>query len=217
VIRRAHHHLTEERLFDSYMAERSGEPIDPPVAEHLTDCASCGARYTELATFMDTLRREGDAEADACFTPERLRVQQQHIARRIALLGRPARILSFPGRIVRRTIDASTGSSARWIAAAAAAGLFIGVALGASYPWAWQDLGVPSLVARGGSLVARGGGIARPARMTPVATRGTSPADVAADDAFLSDLEVALERPHTRELQAFEALTPHVREIRDQR
>ena len=210
MIRRAHHHLPEERLFDSYMAERNGEPIDPPVAEHLTDCASCGARYTELATFMDTLRREGDAEADACFTPERLRVQQQHIARRIALIGRPARILSFPGRIVRRTIDASTASSARWIAAAAAAGLFIGVALGASYPWTWQGLGVPS-------LVARAGGSARPARMTPVATRGTSPAEVAADDAFLSDLEVALERPHTRELQAFEALTPHVREIRDQR
>jgi hypothetical protein len=200
VIQRAHHHLPEERLFDSYMAERNGEPIDPPVAEHLTDCAS----------FMDTLRREGDAEADAFFTPERLRVQQQHIARRIALLGSPARILSFPGRIVRRTIDASTARSTPWIAAAAAAGLFIGVALGASYPWTWHSLGVPSLVARGGNS-------ARPARMTPVATRGSSPAEVAADDAFLSDLEVALERPHTRELQAFEALTPHVREIRDQR
>jgi hypothetical protein len=53
--------------------------------------------------------------------------------------------------------------------------------------------------------------------MTPVATGGASPAEVAADDAFLSDLEVALERPHTRELQAFDALTPHVREIRGQR
>ena len=34
---------------------------------------------------------------------------------------------------------------------------------------------------------------------------------------FLSDLEIALERPHTRELLAFDALTPHVREIRDTR
>jgi hypothetical protein len=211
VIQRAHHHLPEERLFDSYMAERNGEPIDPPVAEHLADCTSCGVRYTELATFMDTLRREGNAEADACFTPERLRVQQQHIARRIALLGRPARVLSFPGRIVRRTINASTARSApRWVAAAAAAGLFVGVALGASYPWTWQRLGAPRFVALDGRA-------ARPARMTPVATRGSSPAEVAADDAFLSDLEVALERPHTRELQAFDALTPHVREIRDQR
>ncbi len=210
MIRRSHQHLPEERLFDSYMAERNGDAIDPPVAEHLTDCASCGARYTELSTFMDTLRTEGDAEADAFFTPERLRLQQQHIARRIATLGRPARVLSFPGRIVRRTIHASTARSTPWIAAAAAAGLFIGVALGASYPWTWQRLGVPSLVAREGDAP-------RPPRMTPVATRGTSPAEAAADDAFLSDLEVALERPHTRELQAFDALTPHVREIRDQR
>ena len=36
--------------------------------------------------------------------------------------------------------------------------------------------------------------------------------DIAADDAFLSDLEIALERPRTRELQPFDALTPHVRE-----
>jgi hypothetical protein len=211
VIQRAHHHLAEERLFDSYMAERNGEPIDPPVAEHLADCASCRTRYTELTSFMDTLRREGNAEADAFFTPERLRVQQQHIARRIALVGRPARVLSFPGRIVRRTIDASAARTApRWIASAAAAGLFIGAALGASYPWSLQHVGAPS-------LVAHDGGSARSARMAPVATAGSSPATVAADDAFLSDLEGALERPHTRELQAFDALTPHVREIRDQR
>ena len=210
MITRPHQHLPEERLFDSYLAERNGEVMDPPVVEHLTDCASCGVRYTELSTFMDTLRREGDAEADACFTPERLRAQQQHIARRIATLGRPARVLSFPGRIVRRTIHASTARPTPWIAAAAAAGLFIGVALGASYPWTWHRLGVPS-------LVARDGGAPRPPRMTPVATRGSSPAEAAADDAFLSDLEVALERPHTRELQAFDALTPHVREIRDSR
>jgi hypothetical protein len=211
VIQRAHHHLPEERLFESYMAERNSEPIDPPVAEHLADCAPCRTRYTELASFMDTLRREGNAEADAFFTPERLRVQQQHIARRIALVGRPARVLSFPGRIVRRTIDASAARTApRWIASAAAAGLFIGAALGASYPWSLQHIGAPS-------RVAHDGGSARSARLAPVATAGSSPAAVAADDAFLSDLEVALERPHTSELQAFDALTPHVREIRDQR
>jgi hypothetical protein len=58
---------------------------------------------------------------------------------------------------------------------------------------------------------------ARAPRMAPVVTRGSGAADIAADEAFLSDLEVALERPHTRELQAFDALTPHVREISDQR
>ena len=201
-------HLQEARLFDSYLVERGGEPIDPPVAEHLADCAACASRYAELAAFMDTLRREGDAEADAIFTPERLRLQQQQIVRRMALVGRPARVLSFPGRIVRRTLDASTSRTApRWAAAAAAAGLFVGVAVGASFQWGSQPQGRQRFLTD----------TSRSQRLTPVATRGSGPADVAADDAFLSDLELALERPHTRELQAFDALTPHVREIRDQR
>ena len=209
MIHRAHH-LQEERLFDSYLAERAGAPIDPPVAEHLADCDACGTRYAELSAFMDTLRREGETEADAIFTPERLRLQEQQIAKRIALVGRPARVLSFPGRIVRRTLDPSTPRSVpRWIAAAAAAGLFIGVAVGASLQWRSQLQGRQTFLSDAG----RGRG----QRLTPVGTRGTGAAAVASDDAFLSDLELALERPHTRELQAFDALTPHVREIRDQR
>ena len=203
-------HLHEERLFESYLAERGGEPIDPPVAEHLADCAACGTRYAELTAFMDTLRREGDAEADAIFTPERLRLQQQQIVRRIALVGRPARVLSFPGRIVRRTIDASTSRTApRWIAAAAAAGLFVGVAVGASFEWRSQLGSRQTFLTDPGRTRAQ--------RLPPIAAHGSGPADVASDDAFLSDLEIALERPHTRELQAFDALTPHVREISDQR
>jgi hypothetical protein len=34
------------------------------------------------------------------------------------------------------------------------------------------------------------------------------------DDTFLTELEFALQRPHTRELQPFDVLTPHAREIR---
>jgi len=199
-------HLQEKRLFDSYLAERDGAPLDPPVAEHLADCSACGARYAELSSFMDALRRDGDVETDTIFTPDRLRDQQQQIARRIAQVGRPARVLSFPGRIVRSTLSASSARPAsRWVAAGAVAGLVLGVALGASYQWGAHT---PSpLLMRNTSAPL----------LAPVATRGSSPAEVAADEAFLSDLELALERPHTRELQAFDALTPHVREIKDLR
>ena len=208
MIHRAHH-LQDERLFDSYMAERKGEPVDPPIVEHLADCESCGARYAELTAFMDTLRHAGDAEADSIFTVDRLRVQRQQIARRIEHAARPARVISFPGRLVRRTINASTARTApRWSAAATAAALFLGAALGASYQWGAR---------RGQRLIVPDTSTARATRMTSLAPRGTDPADIAADDAFLSDLEIALERPHTLELQAFDALTPHIREIRDQR
>jgi len=216
VISRAHH-LQDDRLFDCYLAERGGEAIDPPLAEHLADCETCAARYAELAGLMTVLRHEGEAEADAVFTADRLRAQQQHIERRLAHVGRPARVISFPGQFVRRTIHASTSRTApRWMAAAAAAGLFIGVALGASYERGSRARG-PIGSSASQRLVARDAEAARASRLTPVITRGSNPADVAADDAFLSDLEVALERPHTTELQAFDALTPHVREIRDQR
>jgi hypothetical protein len=198
------HHVHDDRLLDAYMAEREGDVIDPPVADHLADCAACSARYLELASLLDNVRREGEAEADAIFTPERLRAQQQQIARRVEQVGRPARVISFPSRIVRRTIGASTSRPApRWVAAAAAAGLFVGVAVGASYQWGGRR--VP------GAAFTREAN----ARISPAAARASSAADNDAD--FLSDLELALERPHTRELQAFDELTPHVREIRDQR
>src|SRR5262249_50078992 len=141
--------------------------------------------------------------------PERLLAQRHAIARRVEHVNRPARVLSFPTRIVRRTIGVSAARPAlRWVAAAAAAGLFLGVAVGASYQWGGRRPGADlhTLMARDTN-----------SRLTPVATRGSSPAEIAADTAFLSDLDTALERPHTRELQAFDELTPHFREIRDQR
>src|SRR4030095_6137110 len=127
-------HLQEERLFDHYLAEHGGEPLDPPAGEPLADCQACAARYADLASFMDRLCADGAAEADAIFTPDRLRAQQLQIARRLEQVGRPARVISFPGRAARGTMTSpSTRWTPRWMAGAAAAGLFVGVSGGASY------------------------------------------------------------------------------------
>jgi len=191
-------HLRDDRLFDYYLAERAGDIVDPPAAEHLGDCDACGARYAELVRTMDAVRAEADAETDEIFTPERLRAQQQQIARRLEHVGRAARIISFPGRLVSRHMN---GSAARgvtqWVYAAAAAGL---------YNSEWPSAHRARQIATGPEIIL--------APNTAVATRGTGPAVEASDEAFLSDLEVALERPHTSELQPFDALTPHVRESR---
>jgi hypothetical protein len=204
------HHLHDDRLFDCYVSERSGETPDPRAAEHLGDCRDCSVRYAELTRFMDTLRADGQAEADDIFTADRLRAQQHAIARRLELVGRPARVISFPGAAAGRAMASTTSRSApRWIAAAAAAGLFIGAGLGMSYG-VGAGLGRPLQLQR--TRVERG-----ESRPTPVATYGSSQADVAADEAFLSDLELALDRPRTPELRAYDALTPHVREISDVR
>jgi hypothetical protein len=201
-----HQHLLEDRLFECYLAERAGERPDPPSAEHLADCEPCAERYADLTAFMARLQAEGTAEADAVFTQDRLKAQHQRIVERLLHVAHPARIIRFPGRrsvdFVRRSMTTSTShGSSRWIAAAAAAGLFIGVAVGASYNYgAHSGLSqafVPQVVAP---------------LLSPVAVRGDNKQS-AADDAFLSDLEIALERPHTRELLAFDAFTPHVREV----
>jgi anti-sigma factor RsiW len=211
-------HLHDDRLFDCYLTARHGDAVDPLVAEHLTDCATCASRYAELGSLMDGLATEAAAESDAVFTPERLRAQQQQILRRVEHVGRPARVISFPSHLpADRSQHPAPHARSRWIAGAAAAGLFIGVGLGAAIEWQ-RHVRVPSsgvaVVARTTSAPANALPAASPTATEMVATPAV---EVAGDDAFLSDLEVALERTQTRELRAIDALTPHVREIRDVR
>jgi hypothetical protein len=127
-----------------------------------------------------------------------LRLQQQHILRRIEHLGEPARVLSFPARLVRRHFRASArGLAPRWAAAAAAAGLFVGVGFGVLF-----DRPTPV------TLTAN-----RPARLAVPAVPASAPAPALDDDAFLSELEAALGGPPNQELLPFEALTPRVQEV----
>lgn len=206
-------HVQEERLLDCYLAERADESLDPRIAEHLADCGACALRYAELTHFMDGLRNDADADTDAIFTPDRLLAQQRQIARRLEHIGRHARVISFPERSAGRHVDvASRRLTPRWITGAVAAGLILGVGLGVSFRWDRATSGPEQLSGR-----SRARSQASPARLAPVATDGTTVAVTAEDDAFLTDLEVALDQPQTRELRAFDAITPHVREITDLR
>lgn len=204
------HHLQEERLFDCYLAVKGGESLAPPLVEHLTDCPACGDRYAELTRFMDSLSLAAAAESDAVFTPDRLRTQRQLIARKLEHLGHAARVISFPGRTAAHPAGASVQRPARrWIAAAAAAGLFVGVGTGLFFDWE-AVRGARRLPAA--TLPAAT--ITRQTNLTAPATRiEARPVTSQSDQAFLSELELAGERPRYRELVAVDALTPHVREI----
>src|SRR5262249_2898010 len=130
-------HLQDDVLYECYYAERRGEPVDPPAAEHLTDCDACSRRYTDVGVFLNQLVDEADADVQALFPPERLRQQQQEIAKRLELVGRAARVITFPGRpsaiAGSKPRSSTTRLTTRWIAAAAAAGLFVGVAAGTAF------------------------------------------------------------------------------------
>jgi len=219
-------HLQDDALLECFYATRRGEAVDPPSAEHLADCAPCASRYAELGSFLAGLSEEADAEVSALFPPERLRAQQSDIARRLELVGRAARVITFPGRasaqatspsssngagtgpIVRRRV---TRMASRWIAVAAAAGLFVGVAAGTAFKFGPRvDLAREGR--RSAAAPSRQVMTSSQSRLSPAAVEK---AVVDMDDMFMSDLEAVLERPHTGELVAFDALTPHVREIRD--
>jgi len=158
---------------------------------------------------METVRADGDAAADEIFTPERLWNQHQAILHRLEQVGRPARVISFPDRVGSHVVGAATRVAPRWLAAAAAAGLFVGVAVGGMF-FETGSRGIvlaPTMMAR-----------SKPVRThaVPPPVRVTSPASVVEstdDDTFLAELEQALQTPGARELLPFDALTPHARDI----
>jgi hypothetical protein len=163
---------------------------------------------------MSALRNEAEAELDALFPPDRLRAGRHEIMRRLQHVGRAARVLTFPGQLVSGPIAAaSRRATNRWVAAAAVAGVVIGVAVGmffdesAGYRWNAGPL-APARQANGGT---------RPTHLTPATSLAGPRASFSPDDDFMSDLEASLDRPRTRELLPFDALTPHVREVRDVR
>jgi len=201
-------HLPEHRLFDCYLAQQAGQPLDPPDAEHLADCVECAAAFNGFSSLMREIRAEGEIEADRIFTAERLRVQHASIEKRLRQIGRSARVISFPSRAADTPHATVAGRTAvRWIAAAAAAGLFVGVALGASYQRELRAHAPSAVMARATGTPSK--------RVAPVATLGIGhPGTDSDEEAFLSDLEAALARPRTRELQPLDALTPHVRDVR---
>ena len=199
------HHLQEERLFECYLALRNGERLDPPMAEHLSDCRVCAEHYDDLTRFMDTLSTETADATDAVFTPELLLRQRRQIIRRLEHMGHPARVIAFPGRAG----DYPAGSSAphsvrRWVAASVAAGLFIGLGTGIILDWE-----ASRTTARRAMAAARQTGLTAPATGVEILRADSSEAD----EAFLSELELAGQRPRILELRAVDALTPHVREV----
>jgi len=199
-------HLGEERLYDCSLAARAGEPLDPPAAEHLADCPECHARYAELEGFLEVLRGEAEAETEAVFSGEQLVHQKDQILRRVEQLHRAARVISFPVSTLPPTTAGAAGFASRWVAAAAAAGLFVGVAVGSTV-FGHQ---MPAASERAMQVAAPA------ARMAPQpAVLVSSPAPVVEtvdDELFMSQLEMALARPWTRELMPFDALTPHARD-----
>jgi hypothetical protein len=190
-------HLDDDQLVDVWTARSGGEPVHPNDA-HLADCGQCRARYDAFSGWMDGVQADAVSEADDLFPPERLTAQQAQILRRLEALERPARVIAFP-RFVRPTAVVRRGPQ-RWIAAAAAAGLIVGLGAGELLDFR-RSL-------HGGDVTAR--------RVSPAphgqTARGLQPISLSSDDSFLYD-DTDTAAPRVEALQALDALTPRVRDL----
>lgn len=168
---------------------------------HLRSCAECRSRYDAFAGWLDDARAEAIDEADEIFSAERLGAQQTQILRRLETLERPGRVLAFPrfrhsGTSVRR-------GPQRWIAAAAVAGLIVGVGAGELLDFRRSMSG-----AAAGHLGSQPLPLGQSARGT------LQPVAFSSEDLFLyDDSDAASTTPSVEALQALDALTPRVRDL----
>jgi hypothetical protein len=162
---------------------------------HLDSCAACRARFHELSSWLEALRADATDEADENFSPERLKTQHAQIFRRLEAAERPARVIAFPR--FAQPLTSRTSHASRWIAAAAAAGLIVGVGVGqlmdlrhSLQPASTQARVVPATL---------------PLKLDPSRVQ---PVNATRDEAFLSELDASISRAAVPELRALDAFTP---------
>jgi hypothetical protein len=163
---------------------------------HLASCPACRTRFAELSAWLADVQTDAIREADEHFSAERLAAQQALIFRRLEAAERPARVIAFPR--FAQPLTSRTSNASRWIAAAAAAGLIVGVGVGQL-----MDLRHPFT-----PQVARTTTQARATAPVAALERDIRPpvADTR-DEAFLSELDASLSRA-VPELRALDAFTP---------
>jgi len=167
---------------------------------HLESCPTCRARFVELSSWLDTLRLDATTEADESFSPERLAAQHAQIFRRLEAAERPARVIAFPR--FAQPLTSRTSHASRWIAAAAAAGLIVGVGVGQLMDLRHSLSNQPATQAR-----------VAPVTMARGLDPRVQPVNVTRDEAFLSELDASLSRAAVPELRALDAFTPRAGDL----
>jgi hypothetical protein len=188
-------HLSDESLIELHALLLSGERgVAARYQRHVRQCESCRERLEGLRDACADLRRDVHATVEARITPARLDRQLDVILRRLE--GTPGRILPFPSSAPR---PAPAPSIRRWVAAAAVAGLVIGIGAG-------------RLIVPADDPVAPW----RAASVGPGATvrSGVQPET---DEEMLVEIDAALTRSRTKEFRALDELTPRVADARARR
>jgi hypothetical protein len=172
---------------------RNGQGAHP----HLHACAACRSRYAAFTGWLEDVRSDAIAEADAAFPPERLATQHAQIFRRLEAAERPARVIRFPK--FARPISSGSSRVHRWVVTSAAAGVIVGVALGQM-----MDLRHPAQTAPDAVTVR----YSEPPRSDRQAAAVQTASATSNDAAFMAEIEASLTRPTVAELRAIDEFTP---------
>jgi hypothetical protein len=198
-------HLDDSRFADMWSrAVASGEPaVDP----HLSTCAECQSRYAAFTDWLERLHDDARDEAEEAFPPERLAAQQAQVMRRLEALERPARVIMFPR--FGRPVTSTQGHAQRWIAAAAAAGLVIGLAAGQFFDV--RHIFAPAARTSSSQLQARVATQSQPAapQVVPASVSTSS----VSDETIFFGGDPARVSGHLQMLRAIDDITPRARDI----
>ena len=186
-------HLSDDRLIELCMLDA------PALAEqqHLSACARCDARRVGLQRLLDDALSAVDTGTEA-----RILAHLQHE-------GRPGRLIAFPaGHAPHESSVSRTRPGSRWIAAAAVAGLVVGLIAGRfGHDYSFGRPGPARVI------------IARTAEQPELRATASTAAirEVTAsisDEEFLNQIEIAIDAPAAAALQPLDDLTPRAWEVR---
>jgi hypothetical protein len=204
-------HPDEQALIEAYFASiQQDVPANEEVTTHLERCTACSRRYAELAVIFTDARTAVDEEIDELSSPEVLERQYTHILKRLAAGQGPGRVLRFPRRgptVVRRRDVAR-----KWTAAAAAAGLLVGLLAGR---WTRLDPRAETV----GHVTLRPQFVPRPTIVDDAPPEGLFPGAAQSramlfnDEAFLDELDAAIQGPRVAPLMVLDDLTPAIHEV----
>ena len=196
-------HLDDDVLIRRYLADRGLSALDASdeaPLRHLAHCPTCEARYQGLRAAFDETREAVVADADAVCSAERMERQRERIFRRIDALQSGPRVLPFPAAGQTSHAAPQPRMFRRWVAAAAVAGLVVGLGAG-RLVFNGGDVRTTADARQQGAPAAPG-----PARQAPT-IRALNVEPGLSDDQFLSEIELATASPRTQELRAIYAFT----------
>jgi hypothetical protein len=190
-----HPHLSDDRLIDVCLDHAPAATEQ----QHLATCGVCEERRASLARLLNETSTVAVAEADAVFTDERLARQRAHILQRVEQESRQGRLISFPAGQTSSPSLLRARPAARWIAGAAAAGLFIGLLAGHLTHDFTAGRVMPSSLTESRAA-------SSPAAFQAVSTSMS-------EEEFLGRLEIAIEGTGSSALRPLDDLTPLVWEV----